>query len=382
MTSKAEPVHPEVLPDREGLRAWLARATQPRVSVLLPLQRSGPEVRQNAALLDRAAREVEQRAAEREPARGRWADRLRAVEIAPKQLVGAPAALALFGDPRELRAFALPEAVPFRVALGASFALRPLLTALQQATPYRVLAVSARRVALFEGGADGLAGTPRPGLPASLEDALGSETTEKQLRVRGTRTAGSAPAFYSHRSGKDERKLDLARFHEALARALAAELPDDGVPLVLAGTEEHQGGLRAQAKLPTLLGEGVAGNSDHLSPHELHARAWPVVQRWLATRREADGARWERARNAGKGLDLLDDIGAAAAAGRVRRLWVDAARALPGRVDPHSGRVLEGAGDDDVLDALAELVLVRGGEVVPVAAASLPSATGAAAELH
>jgi len=35
-----------------------------------------------------------------------------------------------------------------------------------------------------------------------------------------------------------------------------------------------------------------------------------------------------------------------------------------------------------VLDSLAELVLARGGEVIPVPAAALPSASGLAAELH
>src|SRR5690606_794361 len=71
-----------------------------------------------------------------------------------------------------------------------------------------------------------------------------------------------------------------------------------------------------------------------------------------------------------------------AAAGRVARLWVDASRSLPGRLDPATGRVELDAGDGDVLDALCEAVLARGGEVIPVAAEQLPSPTGAAAELR
>jgi len=55
---------------------------------------------------------------------------------------------------------------------------------------------------------------------------------------------------------------------------------------------------------------------------------------------------------------------------------------VPGRLDPETGRILPGAGDDDTLDALCEAVLARGGEVIPVSADQLPSPTGAAAALR
>jgi hypothetical protein len=61
---------------------------------------------------------------------------------------------------------------------------------------------------------------------------------------------------------------------------------------------------------------------------------------------------------------------------------VDATRSLPGCIDGQTGRVVEGPEGDDALDALVEHVLARGGEVVPLDAASVPSPAGAAAELH
>jgi len=135
-------------------------------------------------------------------------------------------------------------------------------------------------------------------------------------------------------------------------------------------------------KLQSLLDEGIRGNVDALSPTALHERAWPLVQQWCSARAAASVAHYERARSLGKGLDLIDDVAAAAATGRVRRLWLDAERRIDGRVDAQSGRTLEGRGDDDVLDSLAELVLARGGDVIPVPAAALPSQSGLAAELH
>jgi hypothetical protein len=149
----------------------------------------------------------------------------------------------------------------------------------------------------------------------------------------------------------------------------------------MAGTDEHRTALREKLKLPSLLDEGIRGNVDALGPAELHERAWPSSSSGAA-RAAGSAALYERARNQGKGRDLVDDVAAAAVAGRVRRLWLYAERRNAGRIDPKTGRTLEGAGDDDVLDALAELVLARGGEVIPVPAAALPSQSGLAAELH
>jgi hypothetical protein len=369
----------------DDLRRWLRSSQPPHATVYLSLQRGGAEARQNGLLVEQAAREIETRLLARGVPTAQASDfatRLRAVETHPSQIGSGAAGLAVLVDTGSLHAVPLAQPVPFTVSVGATWSLRPLLAALHRVTRYRVLALSVKRVALFEGGPEALSPVELPGIPKSLADALGEETTEKELRVRGTGPAGASPAFYSHGSGKEERKLDLTRFHEALARALSTALEGPWVPLVLAATQQHQGGLRALGKLPGLLEEGITGNPDRLTPAVLHARAWPVVERWLATRE--DPAPWERARNRGKGVDLLDDACALAVAGRVRRLWLDSARSSAGRLDPETGRIGPGAPDDDVFDALAEAVLVRGGDVIPLSAAAARSLapTGIAAELH
>ena len=379
---RPESIAPQALPSAETLRGWVAAARGLRATVYLPLQWSVPAVKQNAILLADASREVEARlgaAGLSAETAGAWAARLRAVKLGPNGGAG-PAALALLLDEQALQAVAMHVATPYRVTVASAFALRPLLAAMRRASRYRVLTVSANRVALFEGGPEGLAPAPQPGLPESLEDALGAEKSGNELRVRGSRAGGGSPIFYSHGAARDERKLDLERFHQALGRVLAGHLGDGSLPLVLIATEEHQSGLRAAAKMPALLADGVVCNPDRLSPAELHAAAWPLVERWLGDPAR-DGSSWERARNRGKGLDLLDDIGAAAVSGRVRRLWVDAEQGVPGRLDA-AGRVVAGSAADDALDGLVEAVLARGGEVIPMPAASLPSKTGAAAELH
>ena len=157
---------------------------------------------------------------------------------------------------------------------------------------------------------------------------------------------------------------------ERIDRGTAVEFTFEGRPVR---------GYRGDTISSALLADGVVCSPDRLSPSELHALAWPIVERWLGDPTR-DGSSFERARNRGKGFERLDDITAAAFFGRVRRLWVDTERSIPGRLDANGARIA-GTGDDDVLDAIVQVVLAQGGEVIPLPAASLPS-SGAAAELH
>jgi hypothetical protein len=372
--------HVESLPGSDELRSWIASEARPRVSVYLPLeQATGAPVR-NVQLRDQAVRELEKKLAALGVAAAPWTERIAALEVDVRHLAPRAAALAIFADPGALRALTLPLAVPYAVAAGDTFSLRPLLGLLGRVSRYRLLVLSPQRVALFEGGPDGLVPTAHPGLPANLEDALGSETIESELRMRGTRAGGNEPAYYTHGSGREGRELDWDRFHTVLAGALAHVVKDDGVPLVLAGTDHHRSALREA--LPGLIDESVRGNADRLAPHELHEQAWPLVERWCAARADAWKDRWERARNRGKGLDLFDDVAAAAVAGRVRTLWVDADLRRAGCVDPQTGRAVAGRGDDDAIDSLVEIVLAHSGEAHLVPPGALPSTSGVAAELH
>ena len=76
-------------------------------------------------------------------------------------------------------------------------------------------------------------------------------------------------------------------------------------------------------------------------------------------------------------------IAAAALAGRVATLLIEADRLIPGAVDSSTGKIIGGElvdpNIDDVLDDLGEYVLKFGGEVVIVPAQRMPTQTGAAA---
>jgi hypothetical protein len=293
----------------------------------------------------------------------------------------APGTLVALEREGEVRVFSLAAELPYAVAVRRSFVLRPLLRVLQKEGSYRVLAVSANHVALYQGDARGLVAVPHTDLPASLQDALGTEKTEKQLRVRGTAAGGGAPLYYAHDAASEERKIDLRRFHHGLATAVNTYLQDDPTPLVLAADVTHQGGLRSELRVPGLVAEPLVASPDHWSVSELHERAWPLVVASRASRDDASAA-LEAARRRGPVADRLDDVVAAAAAARIRRLWLDAERIVPGRIDPTRGGLQAGERDDDVLEELAALAIRQGAEVRVVSTSELRSESGAVAELR
>jgi hypothetical protein len=364
--------------------ALIKEATGPRVSLYLPLA-APPDVAQNDVLCRQAIDAVGKRLETYRLEAQELACRSARLEASLRESVhSAPprGTLACFESGSAVRCNPLARRLPFLVSVGKRFALRPLLGALETEGAYRVVTVSTKQVGMFEGDSRGLSHAPQGALPTSLEDALGREKTEKQLRVRGTGPAGSTPVYYSHHDSSQERKIDLRRFYHAIAAALNERLASDAIPLVLAADATHQSGLRAELRVPGLIEAPVIASPDSWTEAQLHEHAWPHVERARRSLGSTVRESWERARNAGKGLDLLDDIGAAAVAGRIRRLWLEGERVLSGGVDPATGRVLGDVPDDDVLEALAEIVICRGGDVRIVTGSALPSSTGAAAELR
>lgn len=370
--------------DALALRALASSARPPCVSLFIPTE-PFPEAAANAVRARHAVETAAKRLAEL-PVDDETSARMGELIAAIPETIGARpqprGTLVAFVDRERVRLAPLGVSLPLRVVVGAAFSFRPLLRALAIESRYRVLAVSMRRVALYEGDSRGLAPAPAPGIPKSLEDALGSELTEKEHRLRGTAAGGGAPVHYSHGDAATERKLDAERFHHVLGCAVARQLRGDRTPLVLAADVTHQAGLRATLRVTGLLEAGVIASPDALAATELHARAWPLVAAELRRRERETLERWERARGRRRGVELLDEVARAVATGRVRTLWIEEDAALAGRVDPATGDLLDAPGDDDVFDHLTSLALAMGGEVHIVEPGELGCASGVAAEIH
>jgi hypothetical protein len=294
--------------------------------------------------------------------------------------------LAVLGAPGLFRVFKLQRPVPERAIVADSFHIKPLLRIWQSADRYQVLGLNRQEIKLFEGNRDALDEIDlAPAVPRTITDALGEELTQPHQTVASYGMgAKGTPMRHGHGGKKDEVDKDAERFFRAIDRAiLEYHSQPSGLPLLLAALPEHHALFHQVSHNPFLMAEGLDIHPDALALDALRERAWRAVEpRYLA--RLADLVEeFGAAQSKGLGSDDLAEIAAAAVAGRVATLLVEAERQVPGWIDAATGRIefadLADPEVDDLLDDLGEWVLRMGGQIVIVPGERMPTQTGIAA---
>ena len=356
----------------------------PCVSVFLPTHRAGPEVQQAPIRLKNLLRQATD-ALKSDGVRAPEIDRL----LAPlRRLLDdrlfwqyQSDGLALFSRPGWWRSFRVPLDLPELAVVDDRFHVSPLLPLLAGDGHFFVLALSQNQIRLLEGTRDRVEEVELPGVPLGVRNALQGEEIQKQLQLyvadRGGVGAGGVYHGHGHPGeGQEERIL---RYFRKVDRALREVLAGERAPMVLAAVEHLSPIFRQANTYPQLVDEVVPGSPEGLSPHELHARAWPIVEPlFLRAQREA-AVRYGRL--AGTGLTSQDpqDIGRAAEDGRIETLFVSQHPAGPSAA---AGDVSGSDGDSGLRDALelaTVTALAKGGTVYVFPAGEVPGGGSAAA---
>jgi hypothetical protein len=264
------------------------------------------------------------------------------------------------------------------------------LQALQAADRYQILGLNRHEAKLYEGNRDALDEiTLDKGVPATIEEALGSELSEPHLTVAsygggGSGARGVPSMHHGHGQKKDEVEIDNERFFRVVDRAIHEHHSQPtGLPLLLAALPEHHDLFRKISHNPFLIEEGIKLDPQSLSLERLRTEAWQVMEPYLSQRITMSVENFKQSHSQQRGASDLSDIAQALVAGRVEVLLVEAERHIPGKLDPASGSIQFCDSDapnvDDLLDDLAEMTLKMGGEVMVIPAEQMPSASGAAA---
>ncbi|GAB3691092.1 hypothetical protein [Corynebacterium nasicanis] len=252
----------------EDLRA-LAELDGPVVSLLIPTHRGGPETvndhRQLKPLLDDARAQLADSDAD---ADALLAEVAALADDEPFWQRQADA-LAVFASPSGTRWFRTTLDGQAQVSVGDHANLRPLLPLVADDMPFLLLAVSQDQVRLFEGDRTSLSELDLGDAPASTDDS-DYYTREPQFQHQ---TGDRAPA-HGHSTGENVVRDSFLR---DVAKAINTRFTNDDRPLILAAVDEHRGGLRDHLPNVQLLDDTVSGNPDHLTPAQLHEKAWPLA---------------------------------------------------------------------------------------------------------
>lgn len=294
--------------------------------------------------------------------------------------------LAVLATSDLFRVYRLQRSVPELAVVADSFHTKPLLRILQSADRYQILGINRQEMRLFEGNRDAVDEIePAAEVPRTAVEVVGEKIGEPE---RKNRVYGPAGPGGTTRHGTDVEEDALAsdteRFFRAVDRAvLEHHSRPSGLPLLLAALPEHHHLFRTVSRNPLLAAAAIDVYPDALSLDALRERAWQLVQPYYLNRLGGLIERFHAAKADNLGSDELAEIAAAAAAGRIATLLIEAERHVPGTFDPVTGAIrphdLDHPEVDDLLDDLGERALRTGGEVVIVPAERMPTDTGIAA---
>jgi hypothetical protein len=348
-----------------------------RVSIYLPTHGPGAGEQQDAIRLRNLLRDAERRLAVAGLRRRQASDLLApgiglAGDTAFWRDAGDGIALFLAADGSHR--LGLPYHPRELLVVGPRFHVKPLLPLFCGDGRFHVLALSQRRVRLFEGDREGLREMRLPGVPAGLAEAMRFDDRQEQLQLHETGPArpGGRPAamFHGHGVGADDAKDRILRYFREVDHGVHGALRDGRAPLVLAAVDYLRPLYRAISTYPHLLEEGISGNPDQLDPGTLHARAWRVVSDRFLSGQQAAAARYRALEGGDRATNDLRRIVPAAVAGRVETLLVPMSTERWGGADPATGAVRlhrkPRPGDVDLLDLAAVETLRHGGTAYPL----------------
>jgi hypothetical protein len=387
-------LNPKLHFTRQDLRELARGGEGWRLSLYEPLARTGRELREGPILLKDARTQADSALRSRgadEALRGEILDPIDRIldDSGTAWLQGGT--LAVFSEPGRADVFLLPVDAPPLVEVDRHFFLEPLLPLLFEDGRFHLLALSLKRVRLWEAGRAGMREIPLEGIPTSLVAAEGFEDSESYLSFH-TRTAPPGagmrpPMYYGQGGGKGdlkEMKRDILDFFHQIDRGVRALVagPGPALPLMIAAVEMLPPIFREASSHPRILAQTLAGNPDLPPPDELHARAWALFAEEYARERAAALERYREGLFTGRTASGVTDVLPLAAQGGVDTLFLRRGYRRPGRFDPASGKAEPaeaGADTEDLANLACVHALLGDGKVYALEAAEMPPGADLAA---
>ena len=340
------------------------------LSIYLPTEKAGREIRQNAVRYKNLLSEAESRMEEKgigrkdrdaflDPAWELHDDR----EFWQNQEKG----LAVFLTNNLFQTFRLPLDFDQRIILDRRFHIKPLLPLFLENERFYLLALSRKDLKMYAATRFDLVEMPFKDTPTSLAEALKHDDPERELQYQAgaTGSTGDGVIFHGHHPENDQ-KDNLVRYFHLVDQGVMAAIGNRSRPLVLAGLDYLQPLYRQVTSYSGLLEEGVSGNVDQIDLDQLHHQAWKRVQEKAALTLDKEIDRFHGLPES-RTPSSLSEILPAAYHGRVDTLFVDLQLAVWGQYDPEQDKLQFLAQEDpqsrDLVDLAVVHTLLNGGSV-------------------
>jgi hypothetical protein len=295
--------------------------------------------------------------------------------------------LAVFVNDDGIQTYRLSHECVELAVVAERFHLKPLLPSITTDDVFYVLALSQNEVRLLRGNRLSVSQLALGEIPASFAEAFRLDDREAQLQSHAGNLAGGGSVvavFHGQTSREDTKTVDAGRFLTAVDSGFREIVGNVKAPLVLAGVDSIVSHYRKLSRYSHIIDGDVSGNPDRISPHELHDRAWQLVEPLFDAEQHTASA--AIVSGSLPTLGSLAEVVVAADDGRVESLFVplgvqrwgafDADRRI---AEEHDTRL---PGDRDLFDIAAIKTLGHGGSVFVVPELDIPGGTAVAATLR
>jgi hypothetical protein len=381
---------------RSDLSDLLAADPPLAVSVFLPTQTHGPDVRQGPIRLKNLTTE----AARQLLATGMASGEVEEILAPAKRLAEDHSfwqhqshGLSLFLDTTGARHHQVPIPLDEQVVVGPGFHVRPLLPVLAADGRFIVLTVTADQARLYHGSRFALVEDESADVLRSSADVTGEPDYENPVQAApvarpgtGTINIGNAQVYGD--SPPEWHKTRLVKFTQQLASDVESLVGASRVPVVLVADVEVGGHFRRASTLGAQLVGAVETNPRALDESELHGAAYSLVAPVLDQGRLDAVDRLTALLGQGDRRVALDlgDVVRGAHRGQVEVLLLDETDVAWGHYDPGSDElVLDDCYADrgqDLLESAAVHTLRNGGAVHVLGGDEMPDALPVAAVLR
>lgn len=292
--------------------------------------------------------------------------------------------LAIFVSEGVFHYYRLPLNFDELAVVTDHFHLKPLLPLLTNDGLFYILSLSQEQIKLLECTRYDVKEIELEDIPKSMDEALMYDETAKEGQFRiNTSKGGTSNSF--QRSGSyhgqgspdsDDIKRDLLQFFHIVDRGIHKYLHGKKAPLVLTGVEYHFPIYREANNYPHLVEEGITGNTKIMTPEELQAEAWQIVEPIFSQAQQEAIAYYQESAAAQRGSTDIKEAVPAAYYGRVEQLFVAVGVQRWGNFDPQNNTIQlhsePESGDEDLLDSAAVQTILNGGTVYAVEPDKVP----------
>lgn len=267
-----------------------------------------------------------------------------------------------------------------------SFHIKPLLKAFQSVESYQLLGLSRNNFTLYQGNRFGFAEIALPAdTPRTLEEVLGKQLSDQDSTYGsfGGDTGGNA-MHRGHGDVKMEMNIDTEKYFRYVDSFVTDNYSKPSkLPLILVSLMEYHSPFRNLSSNPYLIEDGVNSSYDSLEPDDLFSKVLAIIEPINLKKMQSLAESFKNAQAKSLGSSDIAQVAKAAFDSRIETVLIEEDRIVPGKIDENNGAVESCAIDSpdcgDILDDIAELTLMRKGDVWILPKDKMPCTTGISA---